>query len=84
MFGIRTAIQAAREARRDAPREPTIEDARSPFTRLRAAMRDEKRRREEWLASLPVGSLGNTPVVDDEEEAEKCMAPPTTTPNTSA
>jgi hypothetical protein len=86
MAGLRTALQAVREARQIAPPCLPLVDMPnaplSPLARLRADILQEQERRAKWMAALPPGALGNEPAIETIEEQEQCALPITPQPET--
>jgi hypothetical protein len=77
MFGLRTAIQAAREARGNAPRVEQVGMSPSPFRALREAMLKE----QAWRAEKGPDIYRDTEAIYDEEDDKCALA---TKPNPTA
>jgi hypothetical protein len=87
MLGLRTAIQAVREARLIASPSPpvgTMPNAPlSPMARLRADILQEQERREKFLAENPIEKLCEQPAIYETEGEEPCALPMTPNPTVS-
>jgi hypothetical protein len=88
MLGLRTAIEAARAARQNAPPSLPVGDMPNapltPVARLRADILAERKRRAELFAITPIEKLCEEPaIVDEIEDPNRRAVPMTPNPETS-
>jgi hypothetical protein len=78
MLALRMAIEAAKEARGEAKREPEAGERLGPIAALRRALLDEQARRAQLFAIMPIEKLAEQPAIYQTEETEeigKCVVP---------